>query len=321
MIPTRKLGQSGLEIPAIDLGGNVFGWTVDEAATFRILDKAVDLGLTFIDTADLYSRWVPGHKGGESETLIGKWFARSGKRSQVTLTTKVGMDMGDGNKGLSAKHIAQAAEDSLRRLQTDRIDLYFSHLDDPDTPLEETLGAHARLIAEGKVRATGASNYKGVRLREAMEIARRNNLPGYTALQPHYNMMERAEYESDLAPVVAEYGLGVVPYFALASGFLTGKYRSAKDLEGKARGQSVGKYLNENGLAVLAALDEVAEQYEATPGEVALAWLAEQPGITAPIASATNEQQVEELAKAATLRLDETSLERLDTVSRPSVAI
>jgi aryl-alcohol dehydrogenase-like predicted oxidoreductase len=317
MIPTRKLGQSGLEVPAIDLGGNVFGWTVDEAATFRILDKAVDLGLTFIDTADLYSRWVPGHKGGESETLIGKWFARSGKRNRVTLTTKVGMDMGDGNKGLSAKHIARSAEDSLRRLQTDRIDLYFSHQDDPETPLEETLGAHAKLIAEGKVRATGASNYKGARLREAMEIARRDNLPGYTALQPHYNMMERAEYESDLAPVVAEYGLGVVPYFALASGFLTGKYRSAKDLEGKTRGQSVGKYLNEKGLAVLATLDEVAAQYEATPGEVALAWLATQPGITAPIASATNERQVEDLAAAAKLTLDEVSLAKLDAVSRP----
>jgi aryl-alcohol dehydrogenase-like predicted oxidoreductase len=316
MIPTRKLGQSGLEVPAIDLGGNVFGWTVDENATLRILDKAVDLGLTFIDTADLYSRWVPGHKGGESETLIGKWFARSGKRNQVTLTTKVGMDMGDGKKGLSAKYIARAAEDSLRRLQTDRIDLYFSHLDDPDTPLEETLGAHAKLIAEGKVRATGASNYKGARLREAMETARRNNLPGYTALQPHYNMMERAEYESDLAPVVAEYGLGVVPYFALASGFLTGKYRSAKDVEGKTRGQSAGKYLNEKGLGVLAALDEVAGQYKATTGEVALAWLGAQPGITAPIASATNEEQVEELAKAANLRLDEASLAKLDTVSR-----
>jgi aryl-alcohol dehydrogenase-like predicted oxidoreductase len=316
MIPTRKLGRSGLEVPAIDLGGNIFGWTVDEAATFRILDKASDLGLTFIDTADLYSRWVPGHKGGESETLIGKWFARSGKRNRVTLTTKVGMDMGDGKKGLSAKYIAKAAEDSLRRLQTDRIDLYFSHLDDADTPLEETLGAHAKLIAEGKVRTTGASNYKGARLREAMEIARLNNLPGYTALQPHYNMMERAEYEADLAPVVAEYGLGVVPYFALASGFLTGKYRSAKDLEGKTRGQSAGKYLNEKGLAVLAALDEVAGQYEATPGEVALAWLAAQPGITAPIASATSEQQVEELAEAAKLQLDEGSLAKLDAVSR-----
>jgi aryl-alcohol dehydrogenase-like predicted oxidoreductase len=316
MIPTRKLGQSGLAVSAIDLGGNVFGWTVEESATFRILDKAVDMGLTFIDTADLYSRWVPGHKGGESETLIGKWFARSGKRNQVTLTTKVGMDMGDGKKGLSAKYIARAAEDSLRRLQTDRIDLYFSHQDDPDTPLEETLGAHAKLIAEGKVRATGASNYKGARLREAMEIARRNNLPGYTALQPHYNMMERAEYESDLAPVVAEYGLGVVPYFALASGFLTGKYRSPKDLEGKARGQSAGKYLNEKGLAVLAALDEVAGQYEATPAEVALAWLAAQPGVTAPIASATNEQQVEELAAAAKLQLDDASLAKLDAVSK-----
>lgn len=321
MIPTRKLGKSGLEVSAIDLGGNVFGWTVDESKTYRILDKAFDLGLTFIDTADIYSRWVPGHEGGESETLIGKWLARSGRRNRVTLTTKVGMDMGDGRKGLGAKYIAQAAEDSLRRLRTDRIDLYFSHQDDPETPLEETLAAHAKLIAEGKVRASGASNYKGARLREAMEIARRNKLPGYTVLQPHYNMMERGEYEEDLAPVVAEYGLGVVPYFALASGFLTGKYRSPKDLEGKTRGQSAGKYVNEKGLGVLAVLDEVAGQYGATPAQVALAWLGAQPGITAPIASGTSEQQVEELAGAAQLKLDDASLAKLSAVSRPSAVI
>jgi len=313
-IPTRPLGHSGLEVPVITLGGNVFGWTVSEADTFLLLDRAVDLGLTFIDTADIYSRWVPGHTGGESETLIGKWFTSSGARDRVILATKVGMDMGEAGKGLSAKHIAAAAEESLRRLRTDRIDLYFSHLDDPETPLEETLQEHAKLIAEGKVRATGASNYNGARLREAMEISKKNGLPGYTVLQPHYNLMERADYESDLAPVVAEHGLGVVPYFALASGFLTGKYRGPADLAGKARGAMVGKYLNDRGFAVLAALDAIAEDYHATPARVALAWLIAQPGITAPIASATNERQLDDLAEAAKLRLDDAALSRLTAI-------
>jgi len=306
MIPQRKLGNSGLEVPVISLGGNVFGWTVDEAGTYRLLDHAVELGLTFIDTADVYSRWVPGHRGGESETLIGKWIARSGNRGRVTIATKVGMDMGDGGKGLRANYIAEAAEASLRRLQTDRIDLYFSHQDDPETPLEETLKAHTKLIERGKIRAAGASNYTGARLREALRLS-----PVYTALQPHYNLLERAGYEADLAPVVKEYGLGVVPYFALASGFLSGKYRGKADTEGKARGPMVGKYMNDRGFGVLNALDAVAAAYDSTPARVALAWLIAQPGITAPIASATNEKQLDDLAEAAKLHLDEESVERL----------
>jgi aryl-alcohol dehydrogenase-like predicted oxidoreductase len=307
----RKLGSTGVEVPAIMLGGNVFGWTVDEADSFRLLDAAFDKGLTFIDTADVYSKWIPGHVGGESETIIGKWFARSGKRDQVFIATKLGMDMGDGKQGLAPKYIAEAVEASLRRLQTDRIDLYQAHMDDEKTPLEETLGAFDVLVRQGKVRLIGASNYKGARLREAMEVSKRNHLTPYTTLQPHYNLVERENYETDLAPVVAEYGLGVIPYFALAGGFLTGKYRSEKDAEGKVRGGMAGKYLNAHGLAVLAALDAVAGEYKSTPASVALAWLMEQPGIAAPIASATHEKQLDDLAAAADLKLDRAALERL----------
>jgi aryl-alcohol dehydrogenase-like predicted oxidoreductase len=307
----RKLGSTGVEVPAIMLGGNVFGWTVNEADSFRLLDAAFDEGLTFIDTADVYSKWIPGHVGGESETIIGKWFARSGKRHQVFIATKLGMDMGDGKQGLAPKYIAEAVEASLRRLQTDRIDLYQSHMDDEKTPLEETLGAFDRLVKQGKVRLIGASNYKGARLREAMETSKRNNLTPYATLQPHYNLVERENYETDLAPVVAEYGIGVIPYFALAGGFLTGKYRSERDAEGKVRGGMAGKYLNAHGMAVLAALDAVAKEYKSTPASVALAWLMVQPGIAAPIASATNEKQLEDLAAAAELKLDRAALERL----------
>jgi len=307
----RKLGSTGVEVPAIMLGGNVFGWTVNEVDSLRLLDAAFDKGLTFIDTADVYSKWIPGHVGGESETIIGKWFARSGKRHQVFIATKLGMDMGDGRQGLAPKYIAEAVEASLRRLQTDRIDLYQAHMDDEKTPLEETLGAFDVLVKQGKVRLIGASNYKGARLREAMETSKRNNLAKYATLQPHYNLVERENYETDLAPVVAEYGVGVIPYFALAGGFLTGKYRSEKDAEGKVRGGMAGKYLNSRGLAVLAALDAVAKEYKSTPASVALAWLMAQPGIAAPIASATNEKHLEDLAAAAELKLDRAALEIL----------
>jgi aryl-alcohol dehydrogenase-like predicted oxidoreductase len=297
------------------LGGNVFGWTIDEASSFRVLDRAFDNGLTFIDTADIYSRWVPGHTGGESETIIGRWFARSGRRDQVIIATKVGFDMGDGNKGLSAAHIRKSVDDSLRRLQTDRIDLYQSHTDDETVPLEETLGAYGELIREGKIRYIGASNYKGARLRAALEASAIHNLPAYVSLQPQYNLMERAEFESDLLPAVLEYGLGTIPYYALASGFLSGKYRAAADTEGKARGGGVKKYLNERGLAVLAALDAIAAEHSSTPAAVALAWLAAQPGITAPIASATSEAQVDDLAAAANLVLSPAAVERLTAAS------
>src|ERR1700743_2287724 len=220
---TRKLGNNGMEVPTLMLGGNVFGWTVNENDSFRLLDAAFDAGLNFIDTADVFSRWVPGHVGGESETILGRWFARSGKRDKVIIATKVGMDMGDGKQGLAPKYIDHAVEASLRRLQTDRVDLYQAHKDDETTPLAETLGAFDRLIKQGKVRFIGASNYSGARLREAMETSKRNNLVAYCSLQPNYSLMERAAYESDLAPVVAEYGLGVIPYFSLAGGFLTPK--------------------------------------------------------------------------------------------------
>ena len=316
----RKLGNTGMEVPVITLGGNVFGWTVGETDAFRLLDRAFNAGLHFIDTADVYSRWVPGHVGGESESIIGKWMAGRGYRSRVILATKAGMDMGGGNKGLSAKHIQQAAEASLRRLGTDYIDLYFSHIDDPETPLEETLRAHARLIEQGKVRFIGASNYKGARLMEARATSERLGLPHYQVLQPHYNLLEREEYETDLAPVAERQGLGVVPYFALASGFLTGKYRSAADLRGKARGSRVEKYLNDRGLAVLDALDTVARAHQSTPARVALAWLIERPGITAPIASATSEKQVDDLVEAAGLKLSRESIELLTRVSAPAAA-
>jgi aryl-alcohol dehydrogenase-like predicted oxidoreductase len=307
----RRLANTMLDVPVVMLGGNVFGWNVDEPASFRLLDAAFDAGLNFIDTADVYSRWIPGHVGGESETILGKWFARSGKRNAVVIATKLGMDMGDGKQGLSAKYIAEAVEASLRRLQTDYIDLYQAHKDDVQTPLEETLGAFNNLVKQGKVRYIGASNYIGERLRQAIEVSKRNNLAAYVTLQPHYNLVERENYESDLAPVVAEYGLGVIPYFSLASGFLTGKYRSAVDLEGRVRGRMVEKYLNPRGLAVLDALDAVAKQYNSTPAAVALAWLNAQPGMLAPIASATSETQLADLVAAGGLKLDRESIEKL----------
>jgi aryl-alcohol dehydrogenase-like predicted oxidoreductase len=307
----RELGHTGIEVPVVMLGGNVFGWTVNEADSFRLLDAAFDAGLNFIDTADVYARWLPGHAGGESEAILGKWFARSGRRDQVFIATKLGMDMGDGRQGLAPKYIAEAAEASLSRLQTDRIDLYQSHKDDEKTPLEDTLAAFDRLVKQGKVRVVGASNYSGARLREALETSKRNNLTKYATLQPHYNLLERERYETDLAPVVAEYGLGVIPYFSLAGGFLTGKYRSERDTQGKARGGMAAKYLNDRGFAVLEALDAVAQEYKSTPTSVALAWLIAQPGIAAPIASATNETQLGDLAAAGELKLKRADIEKL----------
>lgn len=316
----RKLGNTGIDVPAIMLGGNVFGWTVNERDSFRLLDAAFDSGLNFIDTADVYSRWIPGHAGGESETILGKWFARSGKRDAVVIATKVGMDMGDGKQGLAPKYIEQAVEASLKRLQTDRIDLYQSHKDDDKTPLEDTLAAFDLLVKQGKVRSIGASNYNGARLSEALETSKRHSLASYQTLQPHYNLVERENYESDLAPVVASSGIGVIPYFSLAGGFLSGKYRSEADAKDKPRAGIVGKYLNPRGFAVIAALEEVAGAYKSTPAAVALAWLIAQPGITAPIASATNEKQLADLVKAAELKLDAASLATLSAASAPAVA-
>ena len=317
---TRKLGKTNLQVPPIMLGGNVYGWTLDETESLRQLDVAFDAGLNFIDTADVYSRWVPGHTGGESETIIGKWFAASGKRAKVVLATKVGMDMGEGRVGLATAYIPKAVEDSLRRLQTDYIDLYQSHKDDEKTPLEETLGAYQKLIDQGKVRYIGASNYTGARLRDAMETSKRTGLAAYSTLQPLYNLMERADYERDLAPVVAEYELAVVPYFSLAAGFLTGKYRKAEDAAGKARGGMVGKYLNERGFRVLEALDAVAARLKATPASVALAWLMAKPGVT-PIASATSDAQLKDLIAAGDLTLDAAAMAELNAASAPAAAV
>jgi aryl-alcohol dehydrogenase-like predicted oxidoreductase len=316
-----KLGKSELNVPVVCLGGNVYGWTVPEADAFRQLDAALESGLNFIDTADVYSRWAPGHQGGESETILGKWFAKSGKRGEVILATKVGMDMGDGKKGLKASYIERAVEASLRRLQTDYIDLYQAHKDDPETPLEETLGAFDKLVRAGKVRHIGVSNYSGARLKEALTVSKDNGLVSYISLQPHYNLVERQEFESDLLPVVQEHTLGVIPYFSLAAGFLTGKYRSKDDAEGQARGKMVGKYLNDWGFAVIAALDEVAKAHNSTPARVALAWLIVQPGVTSPIASATSEKHLTDLVEATKLTLDRNSIEKLNAVSSAKAAV
>jgi aryl-alcohol dehydrogenase-like predicted oxidoreductase len=316
----RRLGAGGPEVPLICLGGNVYGWTLAEADAFRQFDAALDLGLNFIDTADVYSRWAPGHKGGESETIIGKWFAKSGRRKDVILATKVGMDMGEERKGLKPAYIRQAVEDSLRRLQTDYIDVYQVHRDDEETPLAESLGAFDDLVKQGKVRYIGASNYSGARLAEALETSRKDGLASYISLQPHYNLVEREQFESELLPVVKKYELGVIPYFSLAAGFLSGKYRSKQDTEKAARGAMVQKYLNDGGFGVIAALNEVADARRSTPARVALAWLIAQPGITAPIASATNDKQLNDLAEAAKLKLDRESIEKLNEASARKVA-
>ena len=310
----RPLGRSGLSIAPLVLGGNVFGWSADEARSFEVLDAFADAGLTLIDTADAYSAWVPGNAGGESETIIGRWLARSGKRDQVLIATKVAK--WSQRRGLSPANIEAAADDSLRRLGIETIDLYFAHEDDASVPLADTLGAFARLIERGKVRAIGASNYSAPRLAEALAVSAQHGLPRYEVVQPEYNLVARKDYEHALEPLVQREQLGVVCYYALASGFLSGKYRSEADLgKSAARAGAVGKYLNGHGLRVLAALDDVAKRHAATPAQVALAWLIARPGVTAPIASATSGAQVDELVGATTLRLDADDIARLDAVS------
>jgi len=315
---TRKLGLNGPEISPIVLGGNVFGWTADESESFRILDRALDLGIFSIDTADVYSRWVPGHEGGESETVLGNWFRKSGRRNRVLVATKAGLEMGEGKSGLSARYIAQAVEASLRRLQTDHIDFYLTHHDDPKTPMGETLEALDKLVRAGKVRWIGASNYTGARLAEAMETSASSSLSAFVCLQPHYNLLVRAEFESDLLPVIERYGLGVITYFSLAAGFLTGKYQRGMDVSNVPRGRTVAKYLNDSGFAIVDALVEVAAALHSTPSAIALAWLLSRPGVTAPIASVTQAGQLDDLAAAARLQLDSASLQRLNQVSAPA---
>ena len=311
----RPLGRTGLQVAPLAFGGNVFGWTADEATSFGLLDAFVESGFNLVDTADVYSVWAPGHAGGESETVIGRWMKARGTRHRIVLATKVGMKLGEGRTGLSPRWIRQAVEDSLRRLQTDHIDLYQAHQDDPDTPLEDTLGTFADLIRAGKVRAIGASNYTAARLAEALRTSERLALPRYETLQPHYNLVERARYEAELEPLCRAEGLGVINYFGLARGFLTGKYRSEADLAQSVRGAGVKASLNEAGLRVLTALDSVAARLGATPAQVALAWQIARPGITAPIASATSLAQWQELARAATLALDAEAMAELDAAS------
>jgi len=314
----RPLGRSGLATAPLAFGGNVLGWTADQATSFSLLDAFVDGGFNLIDTADIYSRWASGHSGGESEALIGQWLAASGKRHRVLIATKVGKPMGaegSGRAGLSRRWIRQAVEDSLRRLQTDHIDLYQSHDDDAATPLEETLSAFAELMREGKVRAIGASNYSAPRLAEALATSRRLGLPRYETLQPLFNLADRAPFEAELQPLCVAEELGVINFFGLARGFLTGKYRSEADLGKSPRGAGIKGYLNERGQRILSALDDVAAELGATPAQTALAWQMAQPGITAPIVSATSVAQWQELAGAARLALTAGQIEHLTLAS------
>jgi aryl-alcohol dehydrogenase-like predicted oxidoreductase len=310
----RKLGQSTLEVAPLAFGGNVFGWNVDEKQAFALLDAFVDHGFNLIDTADVYSAWVPGNKGGESETIIGKWLKASGKRDKVLIATKV--CKWQQHPGLSPININEAVDDSLRRLGIDHIDLYQAHGDDPKTPLAETLHAFAGLIEKGKVRAIGASNYSAERFADALKTSQAEGLPRYESMQPEYNLMDRKAYEEHLEPLILSQNVGVISYYSLASGFLTGKYRSEADLAKSAtRGGSVKKYLDARGAKVLDALDEVAGRHHGKPAEVALAWLMARPGITAPIASATTVEQLGELARAAELNLSADDIGLLDQAS------
>ncbi|MFD1209735.1 aldo/keto reductase [Modicisalibacter tunisiensis] len=313
----RPLGNSGLKTAPLIFGGNVFGWTLDERESFAMIDAWLDAGFNAIDTADVYSRWVDGHAGGESETVLGRYFKARGNRDRVLLATKVGKPMGDGEQGLSKAYIMRAVEASLKRLQTDVIDLYQSHDDDADTPLEETLEAYQRLIEQGKVRAIGASNYRAHRLDEALTVAERNDLPRYETLQPFYNLYDRSDYEARLAPLCEGRNVGVIPYFALASGFLTGKYRDREDARGTPREAFLDKYFDERGMRILDALDDVARRLDTTPASVSLAWLMTRPAVTAPIASATSQRQLEAMIAATRLTLDKDALRRLEEASNP----
>jgi aryl-alcohol dehydrogenase-like predicted oxidoreductase len=312
----RMLGRSGISVAPLAFGGNVFGWTADEQRSFELLDRFVDHGFNLVDTADVYSKWVPGHKGGESETIIGRWFRKGGgRRDKVVLATKVGMELSSTEKGLSAARIRAAVDASLLRLNTDRIDLYQAHCDDPDVPLEETLGTFGDLIKQGKVRAIGASNYTGARLKEALELSESRGLARYETLQPLYNLMDRKDFEETLAPVCREHQVGVIGYFSLAKGFLSGKYRSQPDLAKSPRGGGVKQYLDQRGERTLAVLDRVAEQYQASPAAIALAWLIAQPVVSAPIASATSIDQLDQLLQAPLIELDGESIADLTQAS------
>jgi aryl-alcohol dehydrogenase-like predicted oxidoreductase len=311
----RKLGNSGLEIVPLIFGGNVFGWTANEKTSFQLLDAFIGAGFNCIDTADVYSRWAKGNKGGESEKIIGKWMKKSGKRNQIIVATKVGKEMGTDAKGLSEKYIRLAVEASLKRLQTDYIDLYQSHEDDSKTPLEETLETYSQLIKEGKVKAIGASNYSAKRLTESIGISQENHLPRYECLQPLYNLYDRGDFERELQQTCIQNGIGVITFYSLARGFLTGKYRSENDLYKSARGEGIRKFLNHRGMRIVAALDIISQRYQTTPAAVSLAWLIAQPGVSGAIASATSAEQLNELIKVADIRLDDEALDSLKQAS------
>ncbi|MGE5321387.1 MAG: aldo/keto reductase [Actinomycetota bacterium] len=310
----RRLGNSSLQVSPLCFGGNIFGWTADESTSFKLLDGFIEAGFNFIDTADSYSTWVPGHKGGESEEIIGKWMKERGNREKVIVATKVGSEVG-GRKGLSKAYILSEVEESLRRLQTDYIDLYQSHRDDPGTPVEETLEAYSELVNQGKVRVIGASNFTAERLEMSLHASRKHGYPRYESLQPNYNLYDRADYELKLEPLCVKERLGVIPYFSLASGFLTGKYHTKADLEKSPRGKFVQKYLNERGLRIVASLEHMAAEVGSTPARVALAWLIARPSVTAPIASATTMQQLTELVEATRLKLDAGVISLLEEAS------
>jgi len=311
----RSLGRTGLTVAPLILGGNVFGWTADERTSFQVLDAFAEAGFNAIDTADVYSRWHTGNQGGESETIIGKWMKARKNRDRLVIITKVGSEMGPGRKGLKAAYIEDAVDQSLRRLQVDTIDVYLSHWPDPGTPYDETLGAYQRLLAKGKIRSVGASNLEAAQLKASLDIAHKHKLPRYDVLQPEYNLYDRSSFEGPLQALCIAEDIGVITYFALAKGFLSGKYRSEADLKQSARGEGVAKYLNPRGHRILKALDEVAKRRDTEPAEVALAWLMAQPGITAPIASATSVAQMRSLAKAAHLSLGRDDLALLADAS------
>jgi len=314
----RQLGKSGLAVAPLAFGGNVFGWTADEATSFKLLDAFVGAGFNLIDTANSYSRWVPGNKGGESETIIGHWLRlRPGARGKILIATKLGADMGNGELGLSKAYILAEVERSLKRLDTDYIDLYQSHRDDDKTPIDETLEAYGQLVRQGKVRVIGASNFTAARLAASLKSSAAHGYPRYESLQPEYNLYAREKFEGELADLCRKEQVGVIAYFGLASGFLTGKYRSEADFAKSPRGQGMKRMLNDRGRRILAALDQVAQEFHATPAQVALAWLLVH-GVTAPIASATKVEQLDELMKAATLELSSEAVKVLDEASAPA---
>lgn len=311
----RQMGNTDLQVAPLVLGTNVFGWTINEASSFDILDAFTDAGCNMVDTADVYSTWAPGNKGGESETIIGNWIKKRNNRSDVLIATKGGSDMGDGKKGVTKKYLLQAAEASLTRLQTDYIDLYQTHFDDASTPVEEALEAYDRLIKDGKVRWTGTSNMSADRLLQSLDESVKHGYPVYHTLQPEYNLYARQKFETEYEQVCKDYNLGVITYFSLASGFLTGKYRSEKDFSKSVRGSGMKKYLDKRGLAILDALDKVAQKHGSSDTAVALAWLMARPSVTAPIASATSVEQLHDLTKAAELQLSESDIALLDAAS------